>query len=57
VQDEGSGFDPDMVADPREPENLLKASGRGIFIIKSLIEQVSFENNEIGTKVSMKFTI
>ncbi len=57
VQDEGSGFDPDTVADPREPENLLKSSGRGIFIIKSLLDDVTFEKNDIGTKVTMKFII
>lgn len=57
VQDEGSGFDPNLVADPREPENLLKSSGRGIFIIKSLLDEVIFEKNEIGTKVTMKFVI
>ncbi len=57
VQDEGDGFNPDKVADPREPENLLKSSGRGIFIIKSLLDEVLFEKNEIGTKVTMKFII
>ncbi len=57
VQDEGDGFNPDEVADPREPENLLKSSGRGIFIIKSLLDEVLFEKNEIGTKVTMKFVI
>ncbi len=57
VQDEGDGFNPDEVADPREPENLLKSSGRGIFIIKSLLDEVLFEKNEIGTKVTMKFII
>ncbi len=57
IQDEGSGFDPDLVADPREPENLLKSNGRGIFIIKTLLDDVTFEKNEIGTKVSMKFTV
>src|SRR5712691_4132296 len=30
VRDEGEGFDPDLVADPLAPENLLKSSGRGI---------------------------
>ncbi len=57
IQDEGSGFNPDLVEDPRKPENLLKSNGRGIFIIKTLLDDVTFEKNEIGTKVSMKFTV
>ncbi len=36
VRDEGEGFDPDGIADPLAPENLLKASGRGIFLIQEL---------------------
>src|SRR5437867_9156927 len=33
VRDQGEGFDPEEVADPLAPENLLKSSGRGIFLI------------------------
>ena len=40
VQDQGEGFDPDQVADPLAPENLLKASGRGIFLIRSFMDEV-----------------
>lgn len=35
VRDQGSGFDPDTVPNPTNPENLLKASGRGIFLCKT----------------------
>ncbi len=41
VQDQGEGFDPEEVADPLAPENLLKASGRGIFLIRSFMDDVS----------------
>src|SRR4051812_497961 len=34
VRDEGAGFDPATIADPMAPENLLKSSGRGIFLIR-----------------------
>src|SRR5436305_5453995 len=34
VRDQGAGFDPAAVADPLAPENLLKSSGRGIFLIR-----------------------
>ena len=41
VQDQGEGFDPEEVADPLAPENLLKSSGRGIFLIRSFMDDVS----------------
>ena len=40
VRDQGGGFDPDSLADPLAPENLLKASGRGIFLIRSFMDDV-----------------
>ena len=40
VQDEGEGFEPEEVADPLAPENLLKSSGRGIFLIRSFMDDV-----------------
>lgn len=42
VSDEGSGFDPDRLPDPLAEENHLKSSGRGLFIVKSLVDQVRF---------------
>ena len=40
VQDQGEGFEPEEVADPLAPENLLKSSGRGIFLIRSFMDDV-----------------
>ena len=40
VRDQGEGFDPTTIADPLAPENLLKASGRGIFLIRSFMDDV-----------------
>ena len=40
VRDEGPGFDPDTLPDPLAPENLLKASGRGIFLIRSFMDEM-----------------
>jgi serine/threonine-protein kinase RsbW len=40
VRDQGPGFDPDTVANPMAPENLLKASGRGIFLIRSFMDEM-----------------
>lgn len=51
VSDEGGGFDPDSVADPRLPENLEKPAGRGIFLMRSLMDEVRF--NEEGNEVTL----
>ena len=40
VRDEGPGFDPDTLPDPLSPENLLKPSGRGIFLIRSFMDEL-----------------
>lgn len=42
VRDEGNGFDPTLVGNPVAPENLLKADGRGIFFMKSFMDEVSY---------------
>lgn len=41
VVDEGEGFEPEEVADPLAPENLLKSSGRGIFFMRSFMDDVA----------------
>jgi serine/threonine-protein kinase RsbW len=53
VQDEGHGFSPVNVPDPREEENLLKASGRGILIMRHLMDRVAFKSYKAGMKVIM----
>jgi len=40
VRDQGAGFDPSSLADPLAPENLLKANGRGIFFMRSFMDDV-----------------
>jgi anti-sigma regulatory factor (Ser/Thr protein kinase) len=42
VTDPGCGFDPQTVPNPLDPENLLKASGRGIFLINGLMDEVQY---------------
>jgi serine/threonine-protein kinase RsbW len=48
VRDQGPGFDPDHLADPLAPENLLKASGRGIFLIRSFMDDVILQRAPEG---------
>jgi serine/threonine-protein kinase RsbW len=46
VQDEGEGFDPEEIADPLAPENILKSSGRGIFLIRSFMDDVQLQRGQ-----------
>jgi serine/threonine-protein kinase RsbW len=42
VEDEGIGFDPAQLQDPLAPENLLKPNGRGIFYMKSFMDDIHY---------------
>jgi serine/threonine-protein kinase RsbW len=54
VMDQGEGFDPQEIADPLAPENLLKASGRGIFFMRSFMDDVTLKRrSEGGMEVRM----
>ena len=48
VLDEGEGFDPVEIADPLAPENILKSSGRGIFFMRSFMDDVSMHRAPQG---------
>src|SRR5438552_14965494 len=48
VRDQGEGFDPENVANPLDPENLLKSSGRGIFLIRNFMEDVRLQRAPEG---------
>ena len=55
VQDEGEGFEPEEVADPLAPENLLKSSGRGIFFMRNFMDDVQLRRRpEGGMEVRMR---
>ncbi len=53
VADEGHGFDPDHLPNPLAPENVLKSSGRGIFLIRSLMDEVHFRQLHPGTELTL----
>ncbi len=57
VSDQGEGFNPEKVADPREPDNLLKTNGRGVFIIKELANDCTITSDLDGTTIYMKFIL
>jgi len=48
VRDQGEGFDPETIANPLEPENLLKSSGRGIFLIRNFMDDVQLQRAPEG---------
>lgn len=45
VKDEGDGFDYENLPDPTSPENLEKEHGRGVFLMKTLSDEINFEDN------------
>jgi serine/threonine-protein kinase RsbW len=51
VTDEGSGFDPESVPDPTTPSNIFKSGGRGIFLMRSLMDEVMY--NDRGNSVTL----
>jgi len=53
IEDEGEGFDVESLPDPTAPENLDKLSGRGIFLMKHLADEVKHLDN--GTKTELIF--
>jgi len=53
VRDQGDGFDPNALPDPRAPENLLKPSGRGILMIRACMDEVEIRPSSRGTEVRM----
>lgn len=55
ITDPGPGFDYESLPDPTDPENLEKIGGRGIYLMKSLTDEVSFSDE--GRKVTMVFFI
>jgi serine/threonine-protein kinase RsbW len=48
IRDQGAGFDPGAVPDPLAPENLLKTSGRGIFMMSQFTDELSLRRAAEG---------
>jgi serine/threonine-protein kinase RsbW len=54
VIDEGTGFDSESLQDPRDEKNLMKENGRGVFLMRSLMDTVKFKRLKSGSVVEMK---
>lgn len=55
VEDEGEGFDYTHIPDPTLPDNIEKVAGRGLYVMKTLSDELIFENN--GAKVTLVFRL
>ncbi len=51
VKDQGKGFDMSKLKDPTDPENIFKENGRGVFIVKQLMDKVDYNITDNGTEV------
>lgn len=51
IRDQGAGFDPSKLLDPTEPENVGRVNGRGLFLIRTFMDEVHF--NEPGNQITM----
>ena len=51
IADQGPGFDPSVLPDPLDPENLLRTHGRGLMLIRSFMDEVT--HNETGNQITM----
>jgi serine/threonine-protein kinase RsbW len=57
IKDEGKGFDPSKLPDPTEPENLLKDSGRGVFLMKVYMDDVKYNVTPTGLETILVLKI
>ncbi len=53
IADQGTGLDPNSLPDPLAPENILRSSGRGIFLIRSFMDEVHFRQLHPGTELTL----
>jgi serine/threonine-protein kinase RsbW len=53
ITDQGKGLDPGEVPDPLAPENLMKQSGRGIFLMRAFMDEVRFRKLDPGTEITL----
>ncbi len=53
IRDQGKGLDASKIPDPLAPENLMRTSGRGIFLIRSFMDEVEINPSQTGTELKM----
>jgi len=53
VRDQGAGFKPDTIKNPLAKENLTRESGRGVFLMRTLMDKVEFDRSDGGMEVRL----
>jgi len=57
IKDQGEGFDPSNIPDPTHPENLLKDSGRGVYLMKIYMDEIEFKKTDDGMETILKMKL
>jgi len=57
ITDEGEGFDPSEIPDPTQPENLLKDSGRGVYLMRVYMDELYYNITPTGTETILTLKI
>lgn len=57
ITDEGEGFDPSKIPDPTQPENLLKDSGRGVYLMRVYMDELKYNITPTGTETILTLKI
>jgi serine/threonine-protein kinase RsbW len=57
IKDEGKGFDPSIIPDPTDPENLLKDSGRGLYLMRVYMDGLTYNQTPEGTETILSLKI
>lgn len=57
IKDQGMGFNPDIVPDPTSPENLLKDSGRGIYLMRIYMDNVEYHHTSEGNETILSLNL
>lgn len=57
ITDEGKGFDPSKIPDPTQPENLLKDSGRGLYLMRVYMDELHYNITPTGTETILTLHI
>jgi len=53
IIDEGNGFKPESIDDPLHPDNIMAESGRGLYLVKALMDNVDYNITQSGTEIIM----
>ena len=53
IADQGEGLDPDSLPDPLDPANLLRSAGRGVFLMRAIMDEVHFRQLQPGTEITL----